>query len=318
MRLMLVLLPLTAALLPLMTESDETAFPKKTYVYKTVGKCRIQADVYRATDKVVRPGILWIHGGALIFGHRGNINKQQLSRYLKAGYVVVCIDYRLAPETKLPAILEDLEDAYRWVRSEGQELFHVDPDRISVVGHSAGGYLTLTAGYRLRPRPRSLVSFYGYGDITGEWYSRPDPFYLREPAVPKDKVYQSVGHTVLSEALEGDQRGVFYLYCRQQGLWPKEVAGHDPDAEPKAFDPFCPVRNISRDYPPTLLLHGDKDTDVPFEQSAEMARNLKQHGIEHRLIRMTGGGHGFDNNLDDARVASAFEQVITFLKEHTQ
>jgi acetyl esterase/lipase len=289
---------------------------KKTYTYKTAVGCSIRADVYRPNDDRIRPVILWIHGGALIFGRRDNIKTRQLERYLEAGFAVVAIDYRLAPETKLPDILEDVQDAYGWIRAKGPELFRIDPNRIAVVGHSAGGYLTLTTGYRLRPRPQALVSFYGYGDITGAWYSRPDPFYLKEPLVTREKANQAVGQRALSEPLDEAQRGTFYLYCRQQGLWPKEVAGHDAESEPRAFDPFCPVRNVSEDYPPTLLLHGDKDTDVPFEQSEQMAQELGRHGIEYEFIRISNGPHGFDSNLDDPQVAKAFDRVMGFLKAY--
>ena len=87
----------------------------------------------------------------------------------------------------------------------------------------------------------------------------------------------------------------FYLYCRQQGLWPKEVGGIDPHNNSTAFDPFCPIRNVTGEYPPTLLLllHGNKDTDVPFEQSRQMYNVLKQHGVECEFILVEGGGHGF-------------------------
>lgn len=301
--------------LPLAANAETMSSSKKTYTYKTVAGCPIQADVYRANDDQIRPVILWIHGGALIFGRRDNIKTRHLDRYLEAGFAVVSIDYRLAPETKLADILQDVQDAHDWVRAKGPELFLIDPDRIAVVGHSAGGYLTLTAGYRFQPRPRALVSFYGYGDITGAWYSRPDPFYSKEPAVSKEKAYQAVGKKVVCESLDEDQRGPFYLYCRQQGLWPKEVAGHDPESEPRAFDAFCPLRNISRDYPPTLLLHGDQDTDVPFEQSQQMADALEKQGVEHEFIQIRGGPHGFDSNMKDLAVTQAFEQVMTFLKK---
>ena len=65
-----------------------------------------------------------------------------------------------------------------------------------------------------------------------------------------------------------------YLYCRQQGLWPKVLTGRDPDEEPRAFDAFCPVRNVTPECPPTLLIHGTKDTDVPYELSVQMAKEL--------------------------------------------
>src|SRR6185369_1909244 len=102
-------------------------YSKKTYVYKTVGACQIEADVYRLAEERVRPVILWVHGGALIMGNRGGLNTQQLQRYLQGGYTVVSIDYRLAPETKLKSIIEDLQDAYAWIKTKGPELFGIDP-----------------------------------------------------------------------------------------------------------------------------------------------------------------------------------------------
>src|SRR6266403_693076 len=98
-------------------------------------------------------------------------------------------------------------------------------------------------------------------------------------------------------------RGDFYMYCRQNGLWPKEVVGHDPAKEPRAFDRFCPVRNVTKDYPPTLLLHGDNDTDVPHQQSVDMAAELKRVGVVHEFLSIKGGGHGFDGKgMKDANV----------------
>src|SRR5262245_54516517 len=61
-------------------------FSKQTHTYKTVGDCKIQADVYRIPDDVVRPAILWIHGGALIIGNRGQLHPDQLERYIQAGF----------------------------------------------------------------------------------------------------------------------------------------------------------------------------------------------------------------------------------------
>lgn len=289
--------------------------PRKTYTYKTTGDLRILADVYRTPDEVTRPAILFIHGGALIMGNRSWLGSPVLmQKYLDAGYAIVAIDYRLAPQVKLDQILEDVDDAYRWMRADGPRLFRIDPNRISVVGHSAGGYLALMAGFRLTPRPTAVVSFYGYGDIAGAWYSRPDPFYNRQPAVTKDEAHTSVGTRVVAEDPEAS-RERFYLYTRQQGLWPREVVGHDPDKEPRVFDPLCPLRNVTKSYPPTLLLHGDKDTDVPFEQSVLMARELERHGVRHAFIALAGKGHGFDRDASDPAIAAAFDRVLAFLQK---
>lgn len=87
-------------------------------------------------------------------------------------------------------------------------------------------------------------------------------------------------------------RWSFYLYCRQHGIWPKEVAGHDPDRENHWFGPYCPVRNVSAAYPPTLLIHGTADTDVPYEESVKMDGKLSQFKcwlIIRELLRSISG-----------------------------
>jgi acetyl esterase/lipase len=293
-------------------------FSKQTYTYKIASGCNLQADVYRPPGQEVWPAVLWLHGGALIFGDRQRLAPDQLARYLEAGYTVVAVDYRLAPEAKLEAIIADLQDAYHWLQQQGPALFQIDPGRIAVIGHSAGGYLTLMAGFRVNPPPAALVSFYGYGDITGSWYSRPDPFYCQQPAISQEQAYQAVGGPVLTgtslESSRVEERYRFYLYCRQQGLWPQEVAGHDPAEENDWFDPFCPIRNITPAYPPTLLIHGDQDTDVPFEQSVLMSRELERHRVQHELLTLPGQGHGFDHaGLQNPLVSRLFDRIVAFL-----
>lgn len=310
------------ALPPLNAQSpgseDSLYYSQKTYTYKVVGDCKISADVYKIHGDTIRPAILWIHGGALILGNRGMLDREQLELYLRAGYVVVSIDYRLAPETKLEAIIEDLRDAYKWVREKGPGLFKIDPNRVAVIGHSAGGYLTLMTGFCVDPPPAALVSFYGYGDIAGEWYNKPDSFYCSQPAVLKEEAYGAVGGPVISES-PFDKRFRFYIYCRQYGIWPKEVCRHDPNKEPNWFIPYCPIRNVTKKYPPVILLHGDKDTDVPYEQSVLMAKELERQSIEHELITMPGYGHVFDlagKKLKEPAIADAFNRVLEFLKKH--
>jgi acetyl esterase/lipase len=288
----------------------------RTYTYKTAEGCDIQADVYGAEARARKPVVIWIHGGALILGSRKSVPAQFKGELLKQGFVVVSIDYRLAPETKLPAIIEDVRDAHRWVRKSGPKLFQIDPDRLAVAGGSAGGYLTEMSGFAVNPRPRALVSYYGYGDITLPWYSRPDPFYRKQPLVSKEEAMGSVGKVILSEPAEKNQRGRFYLYCRQQGIWPKEVGGHDPDRESKWFDRYCPIRNVSAKYPPLMLIHGTEDTDVPYDESKRMDEKLTQTGVKHEFITVTGAGHGLSGAKPEetARIA---ERAVEFVKAHT-
>jgi acetyl esterase/lipase len=291
----------------------------KTYIYKTVGNLEVKADVYRAEDRVLRPVVLWIHGGALIMGHRDWIDDRVKNMMLGAGYVVVSIDYRLAPETKLPAILEDLEDGVTWVREQGPKLFQGDPSRMAVMGASAGGYLTLTSGYRARPRPTVLVSFFGYGDLVGDWYSRPSPHACHHRVrMTREEALRQVSGSPIADARDrnGDG-GAFYQHCRQHGLWPQAVSGWDPHAEAVKFHPFMPVTNVTRDYPPTMLIHGTDDTDVPYEQSVLMSEQFKKHGVPHELVTIEGGEHGLRGG-DPTRIDDAYEAALAFVKRHLE
>jgi acetyl esterase/lipase len=289
----------------------------ESVVFKRIDGCDIGLDVYPAADgSSVAPVVVWIHGGALITGSSRGMQPALRDGLARAGFAQVSINYRLAPETKLPAILDDVVDAFAWVRAEGARLFRFAPARVGVVGRSAGGYLALMTVRHVQPSPQALVSLYGYGDVAGPWYSRPDPFYCRQPSVSEAEARSSVGHKPISEGAVERER--FYLYCRQQGLWPQEVVGLDPERDPRAFDPYCPVRTVGSGFPPTMLLHGTADTDVPYQQSVDMADALAQAGVTHELVTIPDGAHGFDRNaeLDSSPTGRALASVIDFLSSH--
>jgi acetyl esterase/lipase len=306
---------------------SSSAFSKETFVYKSVYDTVIKADVYKLPGQERRPVIIWIHGGALIFGSRGMLPPDERNEFLKAGYVLVAIDYRLAPETKLTEILKDVDDAYKWVCDKGPTLFHADPQHVAVIGQSAGAYLALMAGIRCRPTPQAIVSFYGYGNISGDWYSRPSMYFLRRPRVTKEVALAGLSKRALSES-PIRPREDFYVYCRQNGLWPTEVAGIHPRVEPQKLRAFNPEDLVTHAYPPTLLLQGDQDTDVPFEMSLRMDNVLARQGVQHRLYRMVGFDHLFDVfpdglppkgnsiGLQNPKVAEAFRAVLSFLAKY--
>jgi acetyl esterase/lipase len=302
----------------LLKSKPDEKVTKQTFTYKTVGDLDIQADVYRADDDVVRPVAIWIHGGALIVGSRGGVSRRVKDDLLGAGYALVSIDYRLAPETKLPALIEDVEDAYRWVSEKGPDLFGVDTNKIAVLGGSAGGYLTLTCGFRAKPRPAVLVSFWGYGDLIGDWYSKPSEFYRKQPLVSEEEAFKGVsGPPVANGSKNPRQRGRFYLYCRQNGLWPKLVSGFDPQGEADKFDPYMPLRNVTGDYPPTLLIHGTADTDVPYEQSVLMQRQFQKFDVPHELVTVPDAGHGLAGG-DAKRIDAAYAKVLPFVERYAR
>jgi acetyl esterase/lipase len=307
----------TALLLATAVRAADPFLPKKTHTFKTVGDLKIQADVYRVDDDKVRPAVVWIHGGALIMGNRRSVPRNLLDLCRDEGYALISIDYRLAPEVKLPEIIADVEDAFRWVRGDGAKECHLDPDRVVVTGGSAGGYLTLMTGFVVRPRPTALVAYWGYGDVDGEWYTTPSEFYRKQvPLIDKAEAYKGVGRKVITGSEDGvdfKARGRFYHYLRQNGLWTREVSGFDPATEKAKLDRYCPVRNVSADYPPTLLVHGTEDTDVPYQLSADMAKELARFKVPHELVTVTGAGHGLVGG-DKKLVADAHAKALAFIR----
>jgi len=293
--------------------------PKQAHTFKTVGDLKIEADIYRADDTKVRPVVVWIHGGALIMGNRKSVPKNLLDLCRDDGYALVSIDYRLAPEVKLPEIIADVEDAFRWLRGTGAKEYHLDPDRVVVTGGSAGGYLTLMIGTAVKPRTQALVAYWGYGDVDGDWYTKPSEFYRKTvPLIDKSEAYKGVGGKVVTGSEDGIDfraRGRFYHYLRQNGLWTKEVTGFDPVDDKAKLDRYCPVRNVSPAYPPTLLVHGTEDTDVPYQLSADMAKELARHKVPHELVTVTGAGHGLAGG-DKKLVADAHTKAVAFIRTH--
>ncbi len=296
--------------------SGEAPLEKKTYTYKTVGDVRLEADVYATPDGQRRPAVVWIHGGALIVGSRRDVPGRLVELCRREGFVLVSIDYRLAPEVKLPAIIEDVQDAFRWLRTRGPELFAVRTDRLVVAGSSAGGYLTLMTGIRVEPKPTALVAYWGYGDVDGPWYTRPSRHYREHASlVTRDDAYAAVGGKVLTgtEGDVGKRRGRYYLYLRQNGWWTREVTGFDPATERSRLDAYCPVRKITSAFPPVLMMHGTVDTDVPYEESAAMARELARQHVPHELITVPGAGHGLAGG-DRRLVADAHKRAEAFIR----
>jgi acetyl esterase/lipase len=294
---------------------EEAPFVKKTYTFKTVDQVDVQLDLHRHQDDRVRPVLAYLHGGALIMGSRTGVPRQLLDLCQREGIALVSIDYRLAPEVKLPAIIEDVRDAFRWLRKEAGRL-HLDVDRLVVSGGSAGGYLTMMCGIAIEPRPKALVAYWGYGDVDGAWYTEPSAFYRKQPLVKKEDAFAGVNKGILTGSdnpqLQGRRR--FYLYLRQNGLWTKEVTGFDPEEREK-LDPYCPVRNITRVYPPILMIHGTTDDDVPYELSAAMAKELERKNVPHELITVVGAGHGLAGG-DPKMVEDAHKRAAAFILTH--
>lgn len=293
---------------------------KSTLIYKTVGDTKVAADVYRPAGTELRPVVVWIHGGALIVGSRNSVPKNILDLCARERLILVSIDYRLAPEVKLPEIAADVRDFFKWLHAEGPKLFQADTSRIVVSGGSAGGFLTMLVGATVQPRPQALVAYWGYGDIDGKWAVSASEHHGKnssaEEEIAKTAVNQGQVLTNTDDPAVQKGRGLYYRGLRQTGRWSREVTGVDVTQEPGKLDPYCPVKLIKPDYPPILMIHGTNDTDVPYSCSVDMARELKQQGVSHELISIPNAEHGLRDG-DPQLIAKAQTRALEYILQHS-
>jgi acetyl esterase/lipase len=306
-----------AAIVP--PPSVTAGYGREPVVYKAAAGVALRADVIGAEPGASKPGLMWIHGGGLIFGSRTISPRPGFVRaLLERGFVLVSIDHRLAPETQLPAIAEDVADAWRWLHREGRERFGIATERLAIAGASAGAYLALLTAGTVAPRPRAVAAFWGFSDITAAWEAEPSAHYRTMDLVTREQAVAALGAEAGLKASadaaepEGVDRSLFYLYCRQQGRWLAEVTGHDPQQDSAWFVPYLPARHIDAQFPPTVLLHGSADTDVPHAESVALARRLAECAVVHRFLSLDGVGHGFAGATPGA-VDAAEAEVADFL-----
>ncbi len=282
---------------------------KETKLYKKTEDCSLRMDIYYQVQGA--PVIVYIHGGALIFGSRRDLTETQVEFFKTAGFNVISIDYRLAPETKLVEIIKDVRDAIVWIKTRISEWYDMDTESLFLMGSSAGGFLSLLLGTMSDIKPAGIISLYGYGDILGEWYSRPSQFYLKKKLVDFNTAQQFVGKYGTTDG--SADRFMYYLYCRQQGNWVEKISGLNRFEDMDTLKKLNPIDHIDSSFPPTIFVHGDNDTDVPYEQSVLMHQRLKSEGVKTELVTIAGADHGFDKAFASKEVQDAYNQVVVFI-----
>ncbi|WP_437203321.1 alpha/beta fold hydrolase [Planctomicrobium sp. SH664] len=238
---------------------------EKDITYATYDKVEVSLDLYQPrqrTDKAA--GVILIHGGGWVIGSKGNYSFYGIELATR-GYVVANIDYRMAPQHPFPAAVQDAKAAVRWMRAHAEEL-NVDPERISVVGASAGGHLALMVGYsddvpflegtggnpHVTSHVRSVVAIYPPSDLT----------------------------TISPPKQESPLLTMFLGRTRQES--------------PETYRVASPVNYVTPQDPPTLLLHGTVDLLVPVSQSDDLARKLEETRVPFVYDRLPGWPHSMD------------------------
>jgi alpha-L-fucosidase 2 len=199
------------------------------------------------------PAVIIVHGGGWIGGDRQLSVGPLLEPFAKAGFAWFSISYRLATDLlQFGVAVDDVQSALRFVRQNAAR-YNVDPERIAILGESAGAHLATLAVERTPDSVAAIVAMYPPTDLVA----------LVENA---RSIPESVRNMVRAAGMEELIRG--YL---------KEMS---------------PIEHIRPGLPPFLLIHGTADTIVPFDQSERMLKRLKAAGNAAELITVTGGGHG--------------------------
>ena len=178
-----------------------------------------------------------------------------------AGYTVFSINHRAAPRFRHPAQLEDVQRAVRFVRFKASD-YGINPARIGATGGSSGGH---------------LVSLLGTLDGEGD-PDDPSPINRESAKV----------QCVVARAAPVDLR----LMPGTNLFGFRQTIPREGNVEFRLLAEASPLTYVSSDDPPFLLLHGDADPTVPFEQSESMKAALSAAGVEVELLRVPGGGHG--------------------------
>ncbi|GMV92442.1 MAG: hypothetical protein AMXMBFR82_22200 [Candidatus Hydrogenedentota bacterium] len=233
-------------------------------VYGRDGEYDLVLDLYQPEQvDAPAPALVFIHGGGWA-RHGRDYYAFWASRYASMGYVCVSIDYRISEEAPFPAAVEDAKCAVRWVRAKADEL-QIDPNRIAVIGQSAGAHLALMVAYSpdvpelegdgghedYRSGVRAVVNFYGPTDLT-------TPLLSHRKSVKKF------------------------------------MGGRSQEDAPDQYAAASPMRYLTSDDPPTLIFHGTADDVVAVEQSDRLAFALAELGIPYVYDRQEGWNHAMD------------------------
>lgn len=243
----------------------------KDIPFRSVGSTTLKLDRYDGSGSGPHPALVVVHGGSWRNGDKGAgaIDPTAASRiFAGRGITVYDIQYRLAPDTTFPGQLEDVLCALGHIRAHAPA-DGVDPERVAILGRSAGAHLALLAAYRAGrtvvpdgcgppARVRGVISLYGPTDLATAY---------RVPAVP-----DLIGGTAAIE----------------------RFMGGTPDTLPERYALASPQSALDRPVPPTLLIHGQADQVVKPFHSESLAEALRRAGGPVALVELPWAGHGFD------------------------
>jgi acetyl esterase/lipase len=251
--------------------------------YAATENPRQRLDLYlpkRAANQKPLPLVAFIHGGAFRAGDK-RTGWPMIARLVTSGeYAGASIGYRLSGEVTWPAQIHDCKAAIRWLRANAKK-YNIDPDRIGVIGTSAGGHLVAMLG-----TSGNVAELEGTLGEHRETSSR--AACVVDEFGPTDFLALYGGHNMSPDNPEAQLIG--------------GPLGGKPDAARSA----SPIIFVSADDPPILVIHGTMDPAVAFNQSERFAAALKKAGVDVTFVRVEGAGHGNFRNPEVPRRVQLF------------
>lgn len=256
------------------------------------------------------PVILWWHGGGLLQGTRKGVAAHQLACPAKRRICFISADYRLAPQTRMPGILEDCKSAIEFIRSPtfAEATGHrIDPAKLCLSGSSAGGWLALLAGTGIGyascgldpPPPVSgLTCIYPITSLQDPfWKTKQHPVSYRDAVIKPDEVVPFINPSdikVASSALDS-KRSIFYHYMIQEAILGSLLLDGTGIPE-SAFSVAAQLRSGAFTAPPSYITHGSIDDKVPARQSVEVVEAMQERNIPVQFDYFEGLDHLFDRD----------------------
>ena len=265
----------------------------------------IMANIYVNNSEICKGVLLYFHGGGLIYGTKEDLPQLHIDKLCNAGYAIISYDYRLAPETKFPSILEDVLDGMHYY-IENKDFLGFSNCPYYLWGRSAGAYICLLAANQvLKEKPQGIISYYGYSFSVPNWFNSGNPFYLTFPFVKEDLIKTIIEDKIITSG-PIEKRFVIYLYARQRGNWLSLIYG----SESEFLSKYSLKHNVAN-LPPVFLAHNFKDKDVPYTEALALSKMLKNT----TLYSCSANDHDFDRNIRDRNTINLLDKTIDFLNE---
>lgn len=255
--------------------------------------------IYKSKSQYSKGNIFYFHGGGLLFGTKFDLPKYHIDKITEAGYNILSFNYPLMPESNFHSLMDQVICSI----NSYAEIFN---GPYFLWGRSAGAYLCLFSISRgLNIKPNGIISYYGYGFLTPNWYDTPNSFYLKYPRIEFMEVKNLIENEPLYQS-PVNPRFLIYLYARQTGNWLKLISGNSKID----FSNEYSLMNVDfSNYPPVFLAHNIKDNDVPYEESIELSLRLK----DFKLFICTTLDHDFDRDTESIHTIKVINDTITFM-----